>query len=114
MFLEILDNNNLHNQHNSSSSSSTPTASYFDIVHIPGYIDGNLKNVRETVQKTLSLYHVNSLLYLNPRQESQIRKEGIINAQVCFCNFYRSKIFNIYFFYFFVIFISQEAFFNFK
>ena len=71
VFLEILHN---QQQHRSSS--------YFDIVRIPGYIDGNLNTVRETVQNTLALYRVNSLLYLNPRQGSQIRKEGMLNVQV--------------------------------
>ena len=58
-------------------------SSYFEIVHLPGFVDGNLRNVRETVLETLHLYSVNSLLYLNPRQESDVRCQGALNIQVC-------------------------------
>lgn len=78
MFVEIINNGSVDRPLKNPQLSS-----YFDIVRIPGFVDGNLNNVRETVQKTIALYKVNSLLYLNPRQGSQIRKEGMLNVQVC-------------------------------
>uniref|UniRef100_A0A7M5V394 Uncharacterized protein n=1 Tax=Clytia hemisphaerica TaxID=252671 RepID=A0A7M5V394_9CNID len=56
--------------------------SYFDMVHLPGFVNGNLNNMRETVQRTLELYKDNALLYLNPRQGNRVKNEGIINVQV--------------------------------
>ena len=62
-------------------SGFTPSA-YFDMVHLPGFIDGNLNHVRETVLDTLNLYAVNSLFYINPRPDTPVRKQGLLNVQV--------------------------------
>eukprot|EP00794_Sanderia_malayensis_P011056 gene11056-12223_t len=39
---------------------------YFDFVRIVGHVRGDLKQMRETVLKTLELYTVNSVLSINP------------------------------------------------
>ena len=58
------------------------TYSYFDFVRIPGYIDGNLKTIREPVIESLQLYTNDLLLYLNPRKSSRIRTSSKLNVQV--------------------------------
>ena len=40
---------------------------YFDFVNIPGYIEGDLKAMRETVLQTLDMYTANRLLLINPK-----------------------------------------------
>jgi len=59
-------------------------SSYFEIVHLPGFVDGNLRNARETVLETLHLYSTSTLLYLNPREENDVRCQGTLNIQVSY------------------------------
>ena len=57
---------------------------YTDFVRIPGYIDGNLKHIREPVLELLDLYSKELLLYINPRRSSAVRQKSLLNIQVRF------------------------------
>ena len=46
---------------------------YFDFVRTPGYVDGNLRILRSSVQDSLEMYQSNALLALNPRTSNPIR-----------------------------------------
>lgn len=57
---------------------------YFDVIRIPGYIDGDLQNLRKTILDTLHIYDNKILFALNPRRGSNVRNGSSLNVQVFF------------------------------
>ena len=57
---------------------------YFDVIRVPGHIDGDLQNLRKTILDTLDTYDSKMLFALNPRRGSKVRDGSSLNAQVSF------------------------------
>lgn len=55
---------------------------YFDVVRIPGYVSGDLKEIRPAVSDSLTLFSREIALYLNPSADSEIRKQNKIFSDV--------------------------------
>ena len=54
---------------------------YFDFVRIPGYIKGDLKLIRQAVLNALELYRVNSLLLINPTEDTGFNKNVVVDVK---------------------------------
>ncbi|XP_047130564.1 uncharacterized protein LOC101237644 isoform X2 [Hydra vulgaris] len=67
---------------------------FFSFVHLPGYVDGNKKNLHQAVVQSLDLYSQNLLLYLNPRRNSAIRKQNVLVIQTVSKRYFGNTISN--------------------
>lgn len=65
--------------------------SYFNFVRLPGFIDGDLNNIRETMVEILDLYSQNVLFYLNPSRSDHVRENGLVNVQVVGFPYYHQE-----------------------